>query len=799
VLKDKISDLENGWSVSAGQTRAGWFAAALVRPDRDLAFREPMASVWQDKPDRLKEGATVQAWGDGVAGAAPGSIVLLTSSASGAGRKVIADGAGLGSPAVCRQFAPEPLIAWIRRTATGSEVALFAGGEAIVAWQSPCPCGDPDIVHWQGGAVLACQVMGPSGPAVRVWRANDEVLFEAAGRSPHLTVAAGQLHLLYESPHRNGCRLQLVRLGTGSAGKTLPVPPGNDLNFHASLTVNEADGTLLVAHEAAPMWGENEQLGAHRDLYLWMLPADGAEFQHGPDTANGLLPVQPCAFREYRDKNAAPLTPLVRCDAGRLVVGFRRFRQHGIKSFGWDVQLMEHSLRGWTEPVRISENFGTPDTAYDLLPLREAVLLLQPCCDQLPCIRVNENAPAGFMWTEHHEILSYHPGRPYNMRVEVRIWSGDRPLPDVAVLKGMAGKYAIPPSVHDIALEPPVLSAPGRPKFLVWGDLHVHSAYSKCAAAMDGTPEEHLRYQRDHLGCRVFCLTAHTPLMSEPEVGCAFDRLELEAGVDGVPIYGMEPLMTGQDTIYYTRDRGSFERVRVIMQLLHKRPDEYRQIKELLPPRSVLVARHFDGPGDTHPDFSVASFDPDLERLMEAMQVRGDSLMGELDCGNGVKSKDTASKFLNAGKRVGLIGGTDHCEGYGRNHLCLTGFWVDEVTVDAIWDAMWNRRTIAVSKGKIAIWAACGAAGIGEEAQATGSVRIRVWVSAGRTLRRLCLVRDGVPLKWQPLDGQSAEIELVDEEAEPGAHWYSVTVEAASPFHGQSALGHASPMFVTVV
>ena len=80
-----------------------------------------------------------------------------------------------------------------------------------------------------------------------------------------------------------------------------------------------------------------------------------------------------------------------------------------------------------------------------------------------------------------------------------------------------------------------------------------------------------------------------------------------------------------------------------------------------------------------------------------------------------------------------------------------------------------------------------------------GVVRVKAWLSSARKVRRATLIRNGEVLGWQDTDAETVAIELVDEDAPQGAHWYCVTAEAeSSPDLSRPVLGHASPFFVTV-
>ncbi len=104
-MNDVTFCIAEGFEVSAGRAGDAWYAGALVRPDRDLAFREAKPDVAQERGDGLREGATLEAWMDGVAGPPQQRICLVTMSAGGIETTELA--AGPGGPVVaCRQMGP---------------------------------------------------------------------------------------------------------------------------------------------------------------------------------------------------------------------------------------------------------------------------------------------------------------------------------------------------------------------------------------------------------------------------------------------------------------------------------------------------------------------------------------------------------------------------------------------------------------------------------------------------------------------------------------------------------------------
>jgi hypothetical protein len=449
----------------------------------------------------------------------------------------------------------------------------------------------------------------------------------------------------------------------------------------------------------------------------------------------------------------------------------------------------------WTGPRRISDNYGPPDAGYTVCASSENIVGFFPCCDNTLGSR-----------------------RTFNHRIEVVELPLDHAFENIDVQAADRGFYVVPFGTESPAPDPP--RSPGRPR-LIWGDIHSHSFNSKCICSINGSPEDVLRYQKDILGCSVLTLTDHTHHMGAQEFAWQLDRLEAFAGENRIVIYSCEPgTKPGHHTNFYAFDRQVFERLRPIVLSYWDREEMYTAIKEQLPPASVLALRHFhgftQGPFGITGEDTATTWDPVLEVAMEAMQIRGNIMLGEAQKERWVRAENMPrfpSNFLDAGAKIGLVGGSDHSTGKSPNRYCLTGFWVDDFSARGVWDAIVNRRTVACSNGKVSLWTEMEGMPMGSELSVGGAVSVGVRLAAPRKIRRVCLMRDGEILEWHRVDSCSIELELVDAAAPPGPHWYVVTAEGTSAFqdaegdetdgpntgHGPGAvIAHASPYFVTV-
>ncbi|MFP4029752.1 MAG: hypothetical protein ACLFWL_18390 [Candidatus Brocadiia bacterium] len=108
---EKVITINDGAACQAGKCDSGWFAAVLRRSDRDLSFREPLAAVWGDRPDSLREGKSLENWCRALPSTAEQEIVLLKEDTADEEPEVVGTGTILSDPATPDQFVPQPVIA----------------------------------------------------------------------------------------------------------------------------------------------------------------------------------------------------------------------------------------------------------------------------------------------------------------------------------------------------------------------------------------------------------------------------------------------------------------------------------------------------------------------------------------------------------------------------------------------------------------------------------------------------------------------------------------------------------------
>ena len=763
--------IPGGYSVCGGRAGAEWYAGVLVLDTSDAPYLETSFSEAHADDSYEARIRRCRRWEAECVGK-PRRIVIAEPEGDGLALREVATAERIDGPACPREHVRSPVLVWTERRAGGWEFMLYSDGAAHTILRASGILRFPQVAMVGGRPVMACERDSASdGTEVVVFDEDGSVLHAEPGRNPKLVAAGSGVILVTELATANSVALGLVRIEGGEVVAESELREGDYL-MNASLAWSEAGGEAFIAAESTPAFGYGSQMGLHRAVHVWRWRSGSApEFVSGE--AGGALPVERRAFQSIGPENLPAIQPHLFVEDGAPVVAFRQFRWFTFKTFGWDVFWCRLDGDTWVAPVRLSPSMGTPDTSYGIIPIDGRYVAFLPALE-------NPGGPA--------------PSAAH--RVEVFDFDADHAIERYEVSDKKSASYTMPTGYRDIAPPPPRLPEPYEGRTLVWGDLHVHSTYSKCVGAADGSPDEHLRFARDVLGCSVFTLTDHSRHMTGPESTWVMDRLEMLAGDGGVVVYSSEPgFKRFRHSNWYAADRASFERMeRMVISQGHDLKACLRHVREELPHDSALVMRHFHGCIADEREM-LQSFEPALEVAMEAMQGRCNAMLEpEGD------APRFPNQFLDAGCKVGLLGGTDHYRS-GPNHFCLTGFWVRDLTARGVWEAIRNRYTIAMSDAKVAMTARLEGEPMGGSVtfDPAAPVTVKISASCARTIRRATLIRDGEVLPWTDIGERTAAFDLADSEPPPGRHWYVPTVEVETAY-GEGCVGycHASPFFVMV-
>jgi hypothetical protein len=781
-----IHIVPGGVACRAAETAEGWIAAVAVMSDADAEYVERLdAKGYAFKPDR-----SFAAWSGAVVGARARLSALTRRGAAVTTAEILPAGDLRG---FCAAGGETPGVLWVE--ADGPDWSLMAwapdAGKRQIASGSGC-LRNPSACAFAGGLWVAAELSAGQATRTVLWDAAGQRAAELEGRRPLLTPGAGRGPLLIvEKVDGAGIALEAWRAGPDSLKLLGLLPRVEALNLNPS-AVALPDGSILVAWESCPKWGWDERVELHREIALFLLEPDSERFRPVPGTANGLLPLERTGFVDRTPQNGTSTRPKVFLCDGAPAVAFKRFRPTGHKGFAWDVLFSRRVDGLWTPPARLTPNAGDPEGDYAVIGRGGEIDLVAPCCDMTPLIP----------WDREPTEAERAVRCAVNWRVELQRLAPAGALPPVAAPAALRAEYVVPPGLSAPAPEPPPLPRAPKGLTLYWGDFHAHTAYSKCMSPNDGTPLDMMRFQRDVLGCRVLCLTDHVEYMSFVEATRVIDTLLAEAGTEFIPLLGVEYARPPAHHInLYAVDRDSFLRMRCILMAEPDSRRAYARLKAEMPAGSVMAIRHFHGHNDPAEAFATAGprvtelHDPALEPAMEAMQTRGNMLTVPF-----ARLPLFPTNYLNAGARIGLVGGSDHSRGFepNKNRFCLTGLWLSDPTPAGVFEAVRTRRTFASANGKIALAAELAGNGRAEGEPVRGPLSIAVRAACAWPIRKITLLRDGQPVAEERLEATTCDGDLADPAPPAGRHWYAAQVEADSALAGRPALAYSAPVFVEV-
>jgi len=810
VASDAIYRLQGAYECDMAGTPDGWVLAAVCMEDVDGRFVSNMDAdrEWEDIKALMLPGATYDDWTRAYTALRP-TLNLLESRSGNVRTLHTASAEQFSGIAVTGGSAPAFIWTdldedrWSVRLHRMGESSLLHTGPQVLL--SPSIARDSDDVLW-----WAWVSREEDEDVVHLTDEDGRRGFEVPGRNPCLVALPGGVAVCYERPKDGESHIYYSAVVQGSLSAPVRVSSRNPLNFRPRC-ITDSDGHLLVTWESSPAWGFDIQVDQVREIELRRIdPKNGrVDPGHGTGEHEGVIPIPFKAYEramsqvhagENRLVNMTPSNPRLLRIGEKIFCSFRvvhpiktrkyadpewivggglnpslPYRDSDLSRDSWTMCVIEWDGKSWSEPKRVTEsedfdsrevgNEGFSHHQYGLAAWNDTPLVACHCFN-------NYQYP------------------PRDHRVEVL------PIRDglSRIHAGVRTFDAQPVHVLNPPMEVPELPDGPSGLRLVFGDLHVHTSHSSCMPALDGNPPDNIRLQRDVLGYEVICLADHH-CISDSDFRQRLDLLQREQAGGHVPIYGLEwNKRPWQHINFFTYDK---EIMKELRQILHKDLDLQLLFDEIMEkyPEKVAAIRHFHDRRDTH----TYLYDARVEWAMEILCGRGDRMATEEDMFGGITQFPFPVNFIEwKDAKLGLIGASDH-------HMtvlgaCLTGFWVDEVSGEAVFDALRNRRTIACANGKLAMWVHSNGVGMGQVGRGESPVEIKASVASALPIRLVSFWADGRWVRHQVAEPGQTQFSFVDDRAGEGEHYYIVRAETQrSPqFPKGPIIGYSSPLWLTI-
>lgn len=388
-----------------------------------------------------------------------------------------------------------------------------------------------------------------------------------------------------------------------------------------------------------------------------------------------------------------------------------------------------------------------------------------------------------------------------------------RQLEDTTLGQALTTYFSLP-GQRTIAAEDPDVGVMGmsNPCYCVtepatqrvfWGDIHGHTGLSDGL----GSPYAYYDFGRDE-ACLDFCaITDHAQYLSDEDWE-VIQRATAEANEPGrfVTLLGYEYSCNGpvahygDKCLYYPGDRGPLLRETDINRSGYVDTAEFAAQWKA---HGAMMVLH------QHARGTCTFYDPDLVRLVEVYSVWGGSesdsttrtLLPALDHDY---SGHYAADALAQGWVLGFTGSSDdHAGRPGRSDWLrvqqaypggLVAVWAPELTREAIWDALWNRRCYATSGKRIYLefWVDGEPMGSVIEGSAfTGTHVIEARVLGTQPLVAVEILRGREPIEVQSSYSPSLQLAFRDTPPSGSANYYYLRVTQAD-----GEMAWSSPVWV---
>lgn len=302
-----------------------------------------------------------------------------------------------------------------------------------------------------------------------------------------------------------------------------------------------------------------------------------------------------------------------------------------------------------------------------------------------------------------------------------------------------------------------------------FGNLHLHSDFSGDLRGFEGRPEDNFQVLEDIARLDFGALSDHAETMRPVDWWATRKLTELwnrPGGFVTLPGYEWTSLEYGHRVVLFPD-----ERVGDASAFLAAAPGATPPaLWEHLGARAAITIPH-------HPSHALSqpvdwSFRNDrFQRLVEIFQSRGSYEYDGapvLKTGAAFVPGHSVRDALAMGHRLGIVASPDHGGGLG-----LAGVWARDLSREAIFEALYARRTFGTTGAKLDLFMTVAGAPQGSEIpRSEAGVRIEATVRGTAPGLELTIVRDGVEVKQRAFKGAQARWSWTDEDRRPGPRYY---------------------------
>jgi len=158
-----------------------------------------------------------------------------------------------------------------------------------------------------------------------------------------------------------------------------------------------------------------------------------------------------------------------------------------------------------------------------------------------------------------------------------------------------------------------------------------------------------------------------------------------------------------------------------------------------------------------------------------------------------VNSESIVRDFLNGGGKTGFVKGTDTHEG---KSAARTAVLARELSREAIFEALRNRRNYAVSNARIVLEFKINEHEMGEEIQIEDKPHIVVSVKGTNKISEVAIVRNGAIAHSINPGEDEVSFEYMDNSFEGNSYYYVRVTQVDTDEHGNRSFAWSSPIWV---